>query len=153
MRAIPYIMFFVLNFGALAIGAALMGEGPTSDWYREANQAPWTPPGWVFGAAWTFIMICYTIYMGLAWQRISKQRLLTIFSVQLLFNIGWNPVFFYLHDTEMALLIIIFLTLLVWVKLFLFSKQMKGWSLLLLPYGIWLGIATSLNWYFMLHNY
>lgn len=152
MSIFPFIVFFFLNFGALFLGSILMDGGPTTDWYQESNQAPWTPPGWVFGAAWTFIMLCYTVYMGFAWQRISKQRVLTIYGIQLLFNIGWNPVFFYLHDVEMGLLIIASLTLIVWLQLFLFRKTMKGWRILLLPYGIWLCIATSLNWYFLMNN-
>lgn len=152
MRALPFIIFFLANFGALAIGGFLMGEGPSSEWYQEANQAPWTPPGWVFGAAWTFIMLAYTFYMGIAWNRIPRQKLLGVYSVQLIFNIGWNPVFFDLHGAEMGLLIISFLTILIWLKLFLFRKSMKGWSLLLLPYSIWLTIATSLNLYFLLYN-
>ncbi|MDB3906568.1 tryptophan-rich sensory protein [Crocinitomicaceae bacterium] len=152
MRALPFIIFFLANFGALAIGGFLMGEGPSSEWYQEANQAPWTPPGWVFGATWTFIMLAYTFYMGIAWNRIPRQKLLGVYSVQLIFNIGWNPVFFDLHDAEMSLLIISFLTILIWLKLFLFRKSMKGWSLLLLPYSIWLTIATSLNLYFLLYN-
>ncbi|MCR9171403.1 MAG: tryptophan-rich sensory protein [bacterium] len=152
MRILPFVVFFLLNFGALAIGAFLMGEGPMSEWYQNANKAPWTPPGWVFGAAWTFIMICYSVYMGVAWHRISKTKLIGVYSVQLIFNIAWNPVFFYLHDVEMALLIIGFLTLLIWTQLFIFQKVMKGWSLLVLPYAVWLVIATSLNWYFLLYN-
>lgn len=152
MRALPFVLFFLLNFGALALGAWLMGEGPMSDWYREANKAPWTPPGWVFGAAWTFIMLCYTAYMGIAWNRITKRRIALVFGVQLLFNIGWNPIFFYLHDVEIGLLVIGFLTLLIWSKVFLFKKSMGWWGLLLLPYSIWLTIATSLNWYFLMYN-
>ena len=152
MRALPFVIFLITNFVALAIGGFLMGEGPTSDWYQEANQAPWTPPGWVFGAAWTFSMIFYSVYMGIAWNRINRTTLLGVYGVQLIFNIGWNPVFFNLHEAEMGLLIISFLTLLIWIKIFLFRKQMKGWSLLLLPYSIWLVIATSLNLYFLMYN-
>jgi len=152
MRVLPFILFFLINFGALAIGGFLMGEGPASDWYQEANQAPWTPPGWVFGAAWTFIMLAYSVYMAIAWDRISRQKLLGVYGAQLIFNIGWNPVFFNFHDAEMGLLIISFLTMLIWIQLFLFRKSMKLWSLLLLPYSIWLMIATSLNFYFLLYN-
>ena len=49
------LFFLLLNFGALALGGFLMGEGPSSAWYSNLNKAPWTPPGWVFGASWTVI--------------------------------------------------------------------------------------------------
>ena len=151
-RILPFFIFFLLNFGALAIGGWMMGEGPTSDWYQNAQQAPWTPPGWVFGAAWTFIMLCYTFYMGIAWHRIKKSKIAPVFAAQWILNVSWNPVFFYFHDTEMGLLLISALTLLLWIKLFVFRKSMGAWNLLLLPYNIWLSIATSLNLYFLLYN-
>ncbi|MEM6378823.1 MAG: TspO/MBR family protein, partial [Bacteroidota bacterium] len=52
------IIFLILNFVALGIGGFFTGPGTSSEWYNNLNQAPWTPPGWVFGAAWTTIMIC-----------------------------------------------------------------------------------------------
>ena len=52
-------LFLLLNFGALAIGSYFMNNGPQSNWYLTLNKAPWTPPGWVFGVAWTTIMICF----------------------------------------------------------------------------------------------
>ena len=58
------ILFLVLNFGALAIGSYFTDSGASSDWYQNLNKAPWTPAGWVFGAAWTSIMICYSVYMA-----------------------------------------------------------------------------------------
>ena len=40
--------FLIINFGGLAIGQVWTGDGVTSEWYTSLNQAPWTPPGWVF---------------------------------------------------------------------------------------------------------
>jgi tryptophan-rich sensory protein len=64
--AIRLVIFLFLNFGALAIGVTLMGDGASSDWYLQLNKAPWTPPGWSFGVAWTVIMIGFAIYMSYA---------------------------------------------------------------------------------------
>ena len=41
-----------------------MGEGASSNWYENLNKAPWTPKGWVFGFAWTFLMTCFAIYLA-----------------------------------------------------------------------------------------
>ena len=41
-----------------------MANGPQTEWYLNLNKAHWTPPGWVFGAAWTTIMICFSIYLS-----------------------------------------------------------------------------------------
>jgi tryptophan-rich sensory protein len=47
------IIFLALNFAALAIGGLFTSKGVSSDWYAGIAKAPWTPPGWAFGAAWT----------------------------------------------------------------------------------------------------
>ena len=147
------VIFLIVNFGALALGGLFTGAGVSSDWYQNMNQAPWTPPGWVFGAAWTFIMICFAFFMTYAWE-VSKNRsmLLTLFIVQWILNVGWNPVFFYLQEVLIGLIVISALTLLVYYFLFKFSKDLKWKSLLIVPYAIWLAIATSLNAYIYLNN-
>ena len=82
---IRFLIFLFLNFGALAVGALLMIEGPLDAWYQSLNKAPWTPPGWVFGFAWTTIMICYSFYMSVLWKRNeSARKALTI-----LFILQW----------------------------------------------------------------
>ena len=53
------LLFLILNFGGLAIGSWLMNGGPLSEWYTELNQAPWTPPGLIFGIAWTLVMFFF----------------------------------------------------------------------------------------------
>lgn len=153
---IRLILFLLINFGALALGSWLMGSSPLENqWYQNLNKAPWTPPGWVFGAAWTFIMICFSVFL---WKFSGKEfrsdaiTVYAIFIVQLLLNIGWNPVFFAWHHTTLALIIIIALTLLIFFWM-MYGFQKVRWSgLLLLPYFLWLLIATSLNAYAVFNN-
>ena len=76
MKKIGLILFFIiLNFGALAIGGSFTADGVASDWYQNLSKAPWTPPGWVFGAAWTFLMMCYSIYLAFAHEQFQNKRL------------------------------------------------------------------------------
>ncbi len=147
------ILFLILNFGALGIGGFLMGNGPLGDWYSNLNQAPWTPPGWVFGAAWTSIMLCFSFYMAKAYELILNKKLLIIlFITQWMLNVSWNPAFFYFHQVLIGLMIIIVLTLLIGIFIVLYSKKLGIWSILILPYFIWLCIATSLNYFIYLYN-
>lgn len=154
MKLITRILVFtLLNFFALFIGGLFTGGGVSSDWYAELNKAPWTPPGWVFGVAWTTIMICFSIYMGILYNRSSDRKGIgQIYVVQLLLNIMWNPLFFYFQNAVIALVVIIVLTLLVIYILFNHSKILKVYSALILPYAIWLCIATSLNLYIVTYN-
>jgi len=147
------IIFLFINFTYLAIGGLLLGNGAVSDWYNNLDKAPWTPPSWVFGAAWTLIMICFAFYMAIVWEKVKdKKMLLTLFGFQVLLNVAWNPIFFQLHMTTLGLVVIGALTFLMIYFLFTYHKQMKAASLLLAPYVLWLIIATSLNAYIVLNN-
>ena len=153
MNLIRSAIFFILNFGALALGGLFTGKGVSSDWYTLLIKAPWTPPGWVFGFAWTSIMICFTIYMALAWNKQSnKKELGILFVIQWILNVAWNPAFFYFQNATLGLFIISLLSLLMAYILFRFRKDMMLYSLFLLPYLIWLCIATSLNGYIFVMN-
>ena len=147
------LAFLILNFGALGIGVLFTGKGVVSDWYQNLDKAPWTPPGWVFGAAWTTIMLLFTVYMALLWDEIEdKPFLIRLFVAQWLLNVIWNPTFFYFKLTSLALLFIVSLTFLVGFFLFFFLSKMGWKSLLLSPYFVWMIIATSLNFYAVLKN-
>lgn len=147
------IIFLVLNFGALALGGIFTSKGVSSIWYTSIAKAPWTPPGWVFGAAWTLIMICFTVYMAYAWPLIeNKKLLLGLYVTQWILNVGWNPLFFYYHQVFAGLLTISALTALVGLMLFFYWTDMKLASILIVPYLIWLIIATSLNYFIYLKN-
>jgi translocator protein len=147
------IIFLIINFGALAIGSFYTGKGVPSDWYIGLAKAPWTPPGWVFGTAWTTIMICFSIYMSYLWPLIeNKNLLITLFIFQWVLNISWNPTFFYYNNVLLGLIIISGLTIIVGAFIFLYWSELKFKTVLILPYFIWLLIATSLNGYIFLKN-
>lgn len=147
-----FLIFLIVNFGALGLGVLLMGTGPTSDWYTSMSQAPWTPPNWVFGAAWTLIMICFSVYMAFLFIKSPSKKIISLFIIQFVLNVAWNFVFFNQHLVAVGLVVIMSLTAVITVFLVDYLKLMKLKTLLILPYFIWLCIATSLNMYILLHN-
>lgn len=150
---IKILIFLLLNFAALAIGGLFTGNGVASDWYSNLAKAPWTPPGWVFGAAWTTIMILFSVYMAYAWSvKENKNDLILLFSIQWFLNVSWNPTFFYFHQVFLALIVICILTILIAYFLYLYWHPLGLKSILILPYLIWLLIATSLNAYILIKN-
>ena len=146
------LLFLVVNFGALYIGSLLMNNGPQTQWYSNLNQAPWTPPGWVFGFAWSTIMICFSIFMAYLVDTLGFNKIALIFGIQFVLNVIWNYIFFNLHNTEFGLVIIVLLTLVVFYFLYNYIRVLKLKSLLILPYFLWLLVATSLNLYIVLKN-
>ena len=144
------MIFFIINFGGLGIGSWLMNNGPQSDWYINLNQAPWTPPGWVFGMAWTIIMICFSFFMTYLYLKITTKEIISLFIIQFILNVIWNYAFFNQHQIALGFLIIILLTFLIFY--FFFKYNSLSFKYLLLPYMIWLCIASSLNTYILLYN-
>ncbi len=152
-KILRFVVFLAINFGALAIGGLFTGKGVPSDWYQNLDKAPWTPPGWIFGAAWTTIMIFFSVYMMAGWESIQNRKLLHgLFILQWVLNVSWNPTFFHFHQIFPALIIISSLTALTGFFLLGFRSDLKLKSLLVLPYFIWLIIATSLNGFIFFNN-
>ncbi|WP_375238908.1 TspO/MBR family protein [Aurantibacter sp.] len=147
-----FFIFLTINLGSLAIGSLLMQNGPQTDWFINLNQAPWTPPGWVFGTAWTTIMICFSIYLAYLFTGNVSKDIKTAFTLQVLLNIMWNYVFFNQHLILLGLINIIILTVIVYYLFFKTNKELDTIRFLLLPYMIWLIVATSLNAYILLNN-
>ncbi len=147
------IYFLLVNFAALGIGGFFTSQGVSSDWYAELNKAPWTPPGWMFGMAWTTIMICFAFYMSFLWPKVTdKIVLIVLFIVQWVLNVCWNPAFFYFHHIQFGLGIIVLLTFIVGYFLVTYWPVLKIKSFLIVPYFIWLLVATSLNGYIAMAN-
>lgn len=147
------LFFLIVNFGGLAIGNWFMGDAVQAEWYTNLEKAPWTPPGWVFGAAWTLIMICFSIYLGKQFTEHKKTNFLGIvFLNAFVLNVSWNFIFFNQQLVFLALVNITLLTALLFYYFFKLSVNISNYRYLLLPYMVWLCIATSLNLYILVYN-
>ena len=147
-----FLFFLFINFSALAIGSWMMNDGPRSEWYLSLDQAPWSPPGWVFGVAWSSIMILFSVFMAFLVQVNRSKKVVLLFSVQFVLNVIWNYFFFNQHLIFLGLINIIILTLLMFYFLIAFKHYLKHKRFYVLPYCIWLILATSLNFYIALYN-
>lgn len=151
-KAALFVLFFAINFGGLGLGMWLMDNGPQEPWYLDLNKAPWTPPSWVFGTTWSTIMLCFSIYLVPFFTKSYSDKKLSLYIIQVVLNVSWNYVFFNQHLVLGGLIILILLTSLIFYFFFIFYKEQKKTSFFLLPYMIWLCIATSLNLYILVHN-
>jgi tryptophan-rich sensory protein len=153
MKPIVLIAFLVLNFLALGIGSFV--ANPAEDAiYQNLNRAPWTPPGWVFGVAWTVIMICFAFFMeGLYRNAMENSKLVLLaYAIQWVLNVSWNPIFFgaHLYLPGLLVLLALFAVLLFQAKLAL--PYGYGLLVFIVPYLLWMAIAISLNTYVVLNN-
>ncbi|WP_281980011.1 TspO/MBR family protein [Tenacibaculum mesophilum] len=153
-KYIRFLIFLIANLSALGIGVWLMNEGPRTDWYLSLNKAPWTPAGWVFGVAWIIIMVLFSLYMTkVSFQHeFLNKKVLILYVDQWILNVSWNYIFFNQHLTKLGLVVIALLWLLIGYFTFEYLKKVRWYTLFILPYLIWMTIATSLNAYIVLNN-
>ena len=153
MKKIKLIVFFlVINLGSLALGSWLMNDGPRTEWYMNLNKAPWSPPGWLFGVAWTTIMVCFSILLAEIFSNKASKQVKIAFTLQVFLNIIWNFIFFNQHLVLLGLVNIILLTTVIYYLFFITNKTKPKYSYLLVPYMIWSVLATSLNAYIVIYN-
>ncbi len=146
------LIFIVINFSALGLGTLLMQNGPETAWYLSLDKAPWTPPGWMFGAAWTTIMVCFSFYMMHLYFKLASFKIALLFSIQFLLNVSWNYLFFNQHLITLGLINLILLTLTIFYFFFRYFNDLKVHTLFIAPYAGWLCIAISLNLYILIYN-
>ena len=118
------------------------------DWYNTLTRPPFTPPAWVFPPAWTFLyltMFGALILFALQKTNKSKKNGYILFFSQLVLNLIWSPVFFYMQNPLRALIIIIVLDILVFLNVITFFKISKPAGWFLIPYMVWILFATYLN--------
>lgn len=146
------LFYTLLNFGALAIGGLATAKG-VSGWYRTLEIAPWTPPSWFFGFAWTTIMVLMTISCV---RTIPLSNFYTpffgIYFIHLLLNVAWNYVFFYFQNPFLGMVELGAFNLVLWWMYIQFGTADKWNYVLLLPYVIWGAVAMSLNVFIYLKN-
>lgn len=131
--------------GALS---AILSEGSFS-FYKELEQPPFSPPGWVFPVVWVVLyalmgISAYLIYSSGAENEKVKKALI-VYGAQLLVNFSWSILFFGLKLPLAAAIIIILLIGLVSAMIVLFCRIRPIAAYLNIPYILWLIFAAYLN--------
>src|SRR5687768_9926711 len=150
MSFLRYALFtlpLVVLLGAVSGRIANSGYG--NSWFDALQKPAIMPPGWVFGAAWTFLYIL----LGLALALILHARgargrglALALFAVQLVLNYAWSPIFFAYHEVGLAFWTILAMIAISAVTALLFWRIRRSAGLLMLPYLAWLCFAATLTW-------
>lgn len=135
-----------LGIGITA-GFATAPEIPT--WYASLAKPAWTPPRWMFAPVWSLLYVLMAVSLWRLWDRTvpspARREALIFFFIQLALNAAWSPVFFLLHDTLIALGIIIALVVSILGTIVTSGRVDRGAAWLLMPYLGWVAYATTLN--------
>ena len=136
----------VLSYGTAGMGGALTELGP---WYYALRHPDWKPPDAAFGVIWSTIFTLCAVSGTLAWRAAStpalRRRVLLLFASNAVLNVLWSLLYFKLHRPDWALVEVLFLWLSI-AALIVGLWRISRWaSALLLPYLVWVSIATALN--------
>jgi tryptophan-rich sensory protein len=132
----------------LAVGSfgGFVTRDAVDSWYDTLAKPSWNPPNWLFGPAWTLLYILMAIAAWLVWRTGDRVRpALTLFFVQLGFNLLWSVIFFGLRSPGLALIEVVFLwSSVLLTMLAFFGRQVTaGW--LFVPYLAWVSFAAILT--------
>jgi translocator protein len=145
---IKLVISILASFAAGGIGSLFTLKAiPT--WYAGLKKPRYTPPNWAFGPVWTTLYILMGISVFLVWQNglATNGALLafTLFWIQLALNALWSIIFFGMKSKGGGVITIIVLWLLILATM-IASFRVSGWAgALLIPYILWVSIASYLN--------
>lgn len=137
--------------------SGIFTESGISNWYNNLEKPAFTPPNWVFAPVWITLYALMGISFFLIWKNYSSKNrnvklAIILFFVQLFLNVIWSPVFFGFKQIFGGLIIILLLFIAILLTILQFYKVSKPAALLLIPYLIWVGYATVLNFYILRLN-
>ena len=116
-----------------------------AEWYPALRKPPWTPPGWVFGPAWTLLYPVIAVAGWMAWREGRARFGPLLFLLQLALNAAWPWLFFAQRRPDLALVCIVALWVAILGTIVAFWRSSRGAAILLVPYLAWVGFAAALN--------
>lgn len=140
------IVALILFIAVPLIAGSLIGMSTAPDaWYAGLVKPSFNPPNWIFAPVWTLLYILIGIAGWLVWRIAPTSAAMLAWGIQMALNWLWSPVFFTLHSTGWALVII--LVLLGTILAFMLAARRVDVraSWLFAPYALWVAFATILN--------
>ena len=143
---------------ASAIGVALVliyvvGSGlwvNTGDgWYRGLNQPSWQPPDFIFGIIWPYNFIVLGFAAVIVSNRLSAALIatyLSVFAITVACALTWAFQFYRPHNLEAASTALTCVAVLTIALVVIASRASLPLAIALMPYQIWVSIASFLSW-------
>jgi tryptophan-rich sensory protein len=134
------------------LSGQVSGSGADDPWFAELTKPAIYPPPITFGIVWSILYAVMGFALALvcsAWGARWRPWAVLAFLVQFALNLAWSPVFFAMHDIQLALVLLVAIDIALLVTIWLFWKVRRSAFWLMLPYLGWVLFATVLNWQFL----
>jgi tryptophan-rich sensory protein len=146
-QIIGFAAWLLVSFMAAAIGSAASIQA--APFYTGLARPEWAPPPNLFGPVWTVLYALMAIAAWLVWRTggfRAARAALTLFLLQLAVNALWSWLFFGWHFGALAFADIVLLVVLIVATLIAFWRVSALAGVLLIPYLLWVGFASMLNY-------
>ena len=124
-------------------------------WYTSLNRPPWQPPNFVFGLIWPYNFIVLGVAAVKVAQTLNRSQSiawLAFFALSVVSALVWAYQFYVPHNLSIAALALGLAAILTIPVLYLTFKASLLIGTLLVPYQIWVIIATTLAWGYSTRN-
>ena len=122
--------------------------------FQDLNLPFFAPPSQLFGIVWSILYLLMGVSFYLVAQTNSEEKpfALSLYVVQLFFNVTWCIVFFILRTYFVAFITAVLLECLVICMVAWFLKADKIAGILQIPYMLWVMYASMLSFGIYLLN-
>lgn len=141
------LLFLVLLCLAVGQLGTFFMTNTSMSWYFSLQKPTWIVPNLLFPIVWTILYILMAFSAWLIWRakKPGYHTAIAFWSIQLLLNDLWTPIFFGLQNILYGLIIIDLLWITIMVTMILFYKHSKFAAFLMLLYLLWVTYAGALN--------
>ena len=126
----------------------------SSQWYKNLIKPEFVPPDGIFAPVWTilYVLIFVSLIQYILSDKNEKLAGYVYFTIQMLLNLIWSPIFFFFQKISLALGVVILLDIFVFLTMKKFYSASKIAGYLLIPYFLWILFATYLIWAYRILN-
>jgi tryptophan-rich sensory protein len=147
--AIGILLVFIYAFGSGIWTSSSPG------WYASLNRPPWQPPDFVFGLIWPYNFILLGISAVRISNTLSRNEVvvwLSCFALSVIAALSWAYNFYVPHNLQFAAFSLGATALLTLPLIILTFRASVALGFALLPYQVWVTVATTLAWGYFTRN-
>jgi len=148
LKKLMGILVWILIFQIVGYFLGTITQIDSASWYQTLHKSSLTPPAIVFPIVWSILYAMIAMSGWYLWQHRQQPQARTalgFYSVQMVLNWAWSPLFFNFHLITVSFYCIILIALLTLITILLTKNNFKFSSIMLIPYFIWLIFAGYLN--------
>ncbi|KAK9841602.1 hypothetical protein WJX74_008548 [Apatococcus lobatus] len=146
-----------IQWGALAVavgipvglgfGVSIISAPGLLTWFPKLKKPWWQPPAFLFGPIWSTLYTFMGVASYLVWEAGTPLSAMAfkLYGAQLIFNLAWQPLFFNMHNMEVAQIDNLAAFGFAVVTALAFRDINRTAGLLLIPYIAFLAFANALN--------